>query len=131
MHVVPVGVFWVVVGRFLTGPGQNSPLNKQTNKPNTFVFRLIFTWTQLLSKSLYLHAFDSDVPAVEKLQLSDLGVCEDEVDDTDVRHFQELRQRMVQMERADLEEGDRRAGILVLPTIRCHGFNQRDMNKYK
>lgn len=90
----------------------------------------------MLSKSLYLHVFDSDVPAVEKLKLSDLGgfsldVCEDEVNDTDVRHFQELRQRMVQMERADLEEGDRRAGILVLPTIRCHGFNQRDMNKYK
>lgn len=72
--------------------------------------------------------FHSDVPAVEKLQLSDLSgfsldLCEEGVDDADVRHFQELRHRMVQMERADLEqpgtsEGDREAGPLVLPNIR-------------
>ncbi|XP_057198405.1 leucine-rich repeat-containing protein 27-like [Triplophysa rosa] len=69
-----------------------------------------------------------DVPAVEKLQLSDLSgfsldLCEEAVDDADIRHFQELRHRMVQMERADLEqpgtsEGDRGAGPLVLTTIR-------------
>lgn len=57
---------------------------------------------------------------MEKLQLSDLS--EEAVDDTDVQHFQELRHRMVLMERADLEprtaEGHRGAGTLVLPAIR-------------
>ncbi|XP_056616034.1 leucine-rich repeat-containing protein 27-like [Triplophysa dalaica] len=75
-----------------------------------------------------------DVPAVEKLQLSDLSgfsldLCEEGVDDADVRHFQELRHRMVQMERADLEqpgtlEGDREAGPLVLPNIRTNGVTR-------
>ncbi|KAA0718379.1 hypothetical protein E1301_Tti020455 [Triplophysa tibetana] len=78
--------------------------------------------------------FHSDVPAVEKLQLSDrsgfsLDLCGEGVDDADVRHFQELRHRMVQKERTDLEqpgtsEDDREDGPLVLPNIRTNALTR-------
>ncbi|XP_062850892.1 leucine-rich repeat-containing protein 27-like [Trichomycterus rosablanca] len=47
-----------------------------------------------------------DMPAVEKLPLSEMlqsSLDLSEVDDTEVQRFRELRQRMIQMERADLE----------------------------
>ncbi|XP_051945422.1 leucine-rich repeat-containing protein 27-like [Xyrauchen texanus] len=83
------------------------------------------------------HSSEREMPAVEKLQLCELGLSsldlsEEAVDDPEIRRFQELRQRIIQIERADLgssipavlsphhtrtAEGNRGRRTLALPII--------------
>ncbi|XP_060782207.1 leucine-rich repeat-containing protein 27-like isoform X2 [Neoarius graeffei] len=54
---------------------------------------------------LSVHSAHMDMPAVEKLPLSEIlqsSLDLSEVDDNEVQHFKELRQQMIQMDRADL-----------------------------
>ncbi|KAL1263727.1 hypothetical protein QQF64_006466 [Cirrhinus molitorella] len=64
----------------------------------------------------YLRAsqLGEEFPVVEKLRLSELDQCEE--DEPEIRRFQELRRRMIQMERAELgSDGD---GGTRTPSIR-------------
>ncbi|KAI5107895.1 E3 ubiquitin-protein ligase LRSAM1, partial [Silurus meridionalis] len=59
----------------------------------------------MAQRPLSMDVADTDIPAVEKLPLSEilqssLDLCE--VDDNEVQRFKELRQQMIQMDQADL-----------------------------
>ncbi|XP_053477635.1 leucine-rich repeat-containing protein 27 isoform X1 [Ictalurus furcatus] len=63
--------------------------------------------TAVAQRPLSVHSAHtaSDMPAVEKLPLSKIlqsSLDLSEVDDNEVQHFKELRQQMIQMDRADL-----------------------------
>ncbi|XP_027030663.2 leucine-rich repeat-containing protein 27 [Tachysurus fulvidraco] len=61
--------------------------------------------TAVAQRPLSLHSTHTDMPAVEKLPLTEIlqsSLNLSEVDDNEVHRFKELRQQMIQMDRADL-----------------------------
>ncbi|XP_066536109.1 leucine-rich repeat-containing protein 27-like [Hoplias malabaricus] len=70
--------------------------------------RAIAQWPLSVHRTLPVNqpSEDLDMPAVDRLPLAEVlsssTDLEEEVDDSELQHFEELRQRMIQMERADL-----------------------------
>lgn len=65
----------------------------------------------------------ADMPPVEKLQLSSMELCEEVVDEEELKMFRELKQKMILMDRAELGYGEP-----MLPLARTPGTAEADRN---